>query len=315
MFANLTGNTSIPEYFTIGWFRFPISLDRNYETILIIHDVLVVLSCATNPILLFIIIKTLPSSSGKNSGILLASICLTNIFVFGFGLVELIGGIGQGIMTQVMSIFLPMYYLITFCLALNNYGLIVTPLKFKTSSPKPKTMVFMLGFVWTTVTLVLVVAPNLAPDFDLYVKVMSTTIVVLCYIASIIVAVMYTKILLTLRHRKLALHRTLNVSRSRQGIVVIKQNTKLTKVFLFYTVVLIALTMPLYTSMIITLYCTLCNRTTLDTFTLYAILPGMSMPIIHVFHWMFATPQYYRELKRLLKKLFACCVKKASMSD
>lgn len=310
MFANFTGNTSVPEFFTLGWYRFPVSLDRNYETVIIVHDILVVLSFVTNPLLLFIIIKTLPSSSGKNSGILVTSICLTNIFVSGFGLVEIIGGIGHGIKSQVMSIFLPMYYIITFCLALNNYGLIVTPLKFKTLSPKPKTLVFILGLVWTIVTLILAVAPSSAPDFDLYVKVMLSIVVGLCWLASIIVAVMYTKILLTLRQRKLTLHTTLNVSRSRQGIVVIKQNAKLTKVFFFYTVVLFVLTMPLYTSTIFALYCSVCNKTTLDKFTLYAILPGMSMPIVHVFHWLFATPQYHRELRRLLRKLFACCTKK-----
>ena len=310
MFANLTGNTTISEFFTLGWYRFPVGLDRNYETVIIVHNILVGLSFVTNPLLLFIIIKTLPSSSGKNSGILLACICLTNIFVCGFGMLEMIGVIGHEIKSQVMSIFLPMYYITTFCLTLNNYGLIVTPLKFKTLSPKPKTIVFILGLVCVIVTLVLAVAPSLAQDFDFYVKVMSSIVVALCWLASIIVAVMYTKILLTLRQRKRTLRRTLNVSRSRQGIVVIKQNTRLAQVFFFYTVVLVVLTMPLFTSTLLALYCSECNKTTLDRFTLYAILPGISMPIIHVFHWLFCTPQYYRELKRLLKKLFACCAKK-----
>ena len=311
MFANFTGNTSIPEVFTIGWFRFPTSVDENYEVIIVLHDILVVLSFLTNPILLFIIIKTFGKSSGKNSGILLASICLTNIFVFSFGVIKIFGGsaIDYGIMTRVMSIFLPMYYFAIFCLALNHYGLIVTPLKFQILSPKPKTMVGILGIVWITMTLGLV-APSLASDFDLYVKVTITTVVALCWLASIIIAIMYTRILLTLYQRKLTLHRTLNMSRSRQGLVVIKQNTKLAKVLSFYTLVLVVLTLPLYTSVILALHCSKCDTPVMTKFTLYCLPPGMSVPIIHVFHWLLATPQYYREVKRLIKKVFAFCGKK-----
>ena len=312
MSANFTGNTSIPEVFTIGWFRFPTNVDENYEVIIVLHDILVVLSFLVNPILLFIIIKTFGKSSGKNSGILLASICLTNIFVFSFGVIKIFGGsaIDYGIMTRVMTIFLPMYYFATFCLALNHYGLIVTPLKFKTLSPKPKTMVGILGIVWITMTLGLVVAPSLASDFDLYVKVTITTVVALCWLVCIIIAIMYVRILLTLYQRKLTLHRTLNMSRSRQGLVVIKQNTKLAKVLSFYTLVLVVLTLPLYTSVILALHCSKCDTPVMTKFTLYCLPPGMSVPIIHVFHWLLATPQYYREVKRLIKKVFAFCGKK-----
>ena len=175
--------------------------------------------------------------------------------------------------------------------SLNHYGLIVTPLKFQILSPKPKTMVGILGIVWITMTLGLV-APSLASDFDLYVKVTTTTVVALCWLVCIIIAIMYVRILLTLYQRKLTLHRTLNMSRSRQGLVVIKQNTKLAKVLSFYTLVLVVLTLPLYTSVILALHCSKCDTPVMTKFTLYCLPPGTSVPIIHVFHWLLATPQY-----------------------
>ena len=312
MFTNITRNTSIPEFFTIGWFRFTIDGDQNYEVILILHDILVIMSFLTNPILLYIIIKTLPTSSGKNSSILIGNICVTNIIVSGFGSVKVIVSsvVDYGIMTRVMSIFLPMYYFVTFCLALNNFGLIVTPLKFQLYSPKPKTLIGILGFVWITVTLVLVIAPSLASDFNTYVKVMLTAIVALCWLAGIIVAIMYTKILLTLYQRKLTLHRTLNLSNSKQGLIVIKQNRRLATVLSFYTLVLVVFTLPFFTGILLILHCSECDNPSLVSFTLYALPFGMSIPIIHVFHWLIATTQYKREMKRLIKKALAFCVKK-----
>ena len=178
--------------------------------------------------------------------------------------------------------------------SLNHYGLIVTPLKFQILSPKPKTMVGILGIVWITMTLGLV-APSLASDFDLYVKVTITTVVALCWLASMYYYCynhVYTRILLTLYQRKLTLHRTLNMSRSKQGLVVIKQNTKLAKVLSFYTLVLVVLTLPLYTSVILALHCSKCDTPVMTKFTLYCLPPGTSVPIIHVFHWLLATPQY-----------------------
>lgn len=104
MSDKLTWNTSIPdrEVFAIGWFQFPVNIDKNYGVVVVFHDVLVVLSFLTNPILLFIIVKTFGSSSGKNPAILLGSICLINVLVASFGLMALIGsfGIDSGIMTM-----------------------------------------------------------------------------------------------------------------------------------------------------------------------------------------------------------------------
>ena len=305
MSANFTGNASVPEVLTIGWFRFPIDIDMNYEVIVILHHVLVVLSLLTNPILLYVIIKTLNNSTGKNSGLLLAIICLTNIFVTGFGFIKITIGsvINDDIMARVMSISLPMYYLATFLLALNNYGLIVIPLKFKTLSPKPKTLVGILVLVWVTVTLVLVVAPSFG-NFDN--TVILTAVVAFCWSATIIIAIMYAKILLTLYRRKVTLRRTLNVSGSRQGMVVMKQNTKLAKVLLFYILVLIVLTLPLYTSVMLEIRCSQCDKHALVMFSGYTLPAAMTMPVIHVFHWLLLTPLYYKEVKRLVMKVFFC---------
>ena len=303
MSTNFTGNASIPKILTIGWFRFPIDIDMNYEVIVILHHILVVSSFLTNPILLCIIVKTLSNATGKNSGLLLAIICLTNIFVTGFGFIKIINGsvISDDIMSRVMSIFLPMYYLTTFLLALNNYGLIVIPLKFKTLSPKPKTLVGILGLVWITVTLVFVVAPSLVNFDD---SVIVTAVVAFCWSVTIIIAIMYAKILLTLYRRKVTLRRTLNVSGSRQGLVVIKQNTRLAKVLLFYILVLIVLTLPLYTSVMLERRCSPCDKRALVMFIGYSLPAAMSMPVIHVFHWLLLTPLYYKEVKRLIKKVF-----------
>ncbi len=315
MSTNFTRNTSIPKVFTIGWFRFPTSVDTNYEVVIILHDILVVVSFFINPILLYVIIKTFRNSSGKNSGILLASICLTNIFVTGFGVLQLFSGsaVDHEIMSRAMSIFLPMYYVTTFCLALNNYWLIVTPLKFQTFSPKPKTMASILGLVWITLTLVLVATPSLVSDFDQ--TIMLTTIVALCWFTSIVIAIMYAKILLTLYQRKITLHKTLNMSRSRQGLVVIKQNARLAQVLFFYILVLVVLTLPLYTSVVLALHCSSCDNPALVKFSVYAIPAAMCVPVIHVFHWLLLTPQYYREVKRLLNKVFVFCGKNACVTS
>ena len=289
----------------IGWFRFSSDIDINYELILILHHFLVALSLFTNPILLFVIIKTLSKSTGKTSGILLASISLGNIFISGFGFVKIISGsvVNDDVMARVMSIFLPMYYIKTFCLALNNYGLIVTPLKFKTLSPKPATLVCILGLIWMILTVVLVVLPGVL-HFDP--TVMLTTIVASCWCASIIIAVMYVKILVTLYQRKGRLRRTLNVSASRQGLLVMKQNTRLAKVLSVYILALVVLTLPLYTSVMLQIRCSRCDTRALVMFSGYSIPPAMTVPVIHVVHWLLATPLYYKEVKALVKKLLLC---------
>ena len=308
MSVNFTGNTSIPGVFTIGWFRFPKSADNNNEVVVIFYDIFVVLSLLTDPFLLYVIVKTYNGSSGKNSSILLAFICLTNIFVTVVGTIKLIGSadVDYGIIARVKSIFLPMYYITTFCLALNNYALIVTPLKFQTLSPKPKTIVGCLEFVWVILALVFVLTPALVSDFDQYARVMLITVVGLCWLESIVVLVMYTRILFALYERKITLRKTLNMSRSKQGLVVIKQNSRLARVLFLYIIVLVLFTLPLFTTVILEPYCqSKCNRSLLLRFSLYTIPLGMSMPVVHVIHWLFFKPLYFKEVKRLLRKLVA----------
>lgn len=153
-------------------------------------------------------------------------------------------------------------------------------------------------------------ASILASDSDLYAEIMLTTVITVCWFASILVALMYKKILFALYQRKVTLRRTLNMTRSRQGLLVIKQNTRLAKTLFFYILVQVVLTLPLYTCLVLAMQCTWCNQLVMMKFCLYAIPGGMCMPVIHVFHWLFLTPQYYREIKRLAQKMFNCVRRK-----
>lgn len=322
LFLNRTGNVGNitkargQEFYVTGWFRFPIEDGINYEVIEILHDTFIVLSFLLNPVLLCMIIKNPGSSTRSNFSILLASLCLVNILASSFGVVQLLDTlirpndtriISYEIMTRVMSIILPKYYTSTFLLALNNYGMIVRPLRFKIFAPKPGKMILITLSLWFGIGVVFVVPPYLVKDFNNYVNIMMTIVVVLCWLIVVVIMGMYIKILKTLRHRKFALQRTFNMNSSKQGLVVIKQNSRLARVLLFYIVIMVLSTLPLFTSLILVMHCPQCNQTANAKFCLYMIPVSMTMPIVHAFHWLVSTPQYYKELKRLTKQLLVFC--------
>ena len=293
----------------VGWFKFPAEISVDYKVTGVLHDIVIVVSLLLNPVLLWMIVKNPGSKTRTNSSILIGSLCVVNIVLSGFGFVHFVDDLTRSdddniisykMMSTVMSIFLPKYYASTFLLALLNYGMIVTPLKFQTLAPKkPRTMVLITFVVWMISTVAYVISSFFVEDFDNYMEIVVTVQVSISWLITFVIVAMYAKILSTLCRRKVALKTTLNVANSRQGWLVIKQNTRLAKALFFYVAILVLCTLPLYTGIMLVFYCPQCNQTAITNFCLCMIPISMSVMIFHPLHWLFCTPQYYKESKRL----------------
>ncbi|XP_046848623.1 uncharacterized protein LOC124442185 [Xenia sp. Carnegie-2017] len=302
MYFNLTRNNSEPNFFDLGWFDFPTNVVDNYEVMVAVHNILVLLSLLSNLILLYVIYKTF-HSTGKNNSLLLICTCICNIFVYGFAILNMIFRFGTAFMVRGLSIYLPTYYLITLGLALNNYGLIVTPIKFQVLSPKPRTVIAIVGPVWIILSFVLLIVPSFVKDIQLYTKTLLTTEVGICWIVTIILSLLYFKITKTLYHRKKTLLKTFNLSEQQQGSVIIAKNSRLAKVMFIYNLELIVLTLPIYTCVVIQSIVYDGENLTLSRIIFILIPLVISLPLVHVIHWLFVSPQYYQEIKRIVGKI------------
>ena len=298
-----------PNYFTIGWFKYPVGIEENYKVVSDVHDGLIVVSLILNPVLLAVIIKNHASITQTNSSILLAASCLINITVNCFGVLHFFGDfVSYELMATALSMFIPMYYIIMFLLALNTFGLIVRPLAYKILAPtKPRTVALYLFLTALLMATIFGVATSFVEDFAEYMMITMTVLVSFCWLLTLIILAMYIQILRTLYRRKRDLKRHFNLSSSKQGSLVIKQNTKLAKVLFAYIVIIVTFTLPLYTSLILVMYCSQCNQRTAMKFSLYMIPISMSMPLFHAVHWMIFTSQYYKEIKRLARRVLVVC--------
>ena len=301
----------------VGWFKFPAEISVDYKVTGVLHDIVIVVSLLLNPVLLWMIVKNPGSKTRTNSSILIGSLCVVNIVLSGFGFVHFVDDLTRSdddniisykMMSTVMSIFLPKYYASTFLLALLNYGMIVTPLKFQTLAPKkPRTMVLITFVIWIGLTAACVIGPFFVEDFDNYMEIIVTVQMSISWLVTFVIVVLYAKILSTLRHRKVALKTTLNVANSRQGWMVIKQNTKLSNVLFFYIAILVLCTLPLFTSVMLVLHCPQCNQKAITKFCLYMTPVSMSVLVFHALHWLFYTLQYRKEIKRLCGRMLVLC--------
>ena len=298
-----------PDYFSIGWFKYPVGIEENYKVVSDVHDGLIVVSLILNPVLLAVIIKNQGSITQTNSSILLAANCLINITVNCFGVLHFFRDlVSYELMATALSMFIPMYYIIMFLLALNTFGLIVRPLAYKILAPtKPRTVALYLFLTALLMATIFGAAKSFVDDFAEYMKITMTVLVSFCWLLTLIILAMYIQILRTLYRRKRDLKRHFNLSSSKQGSLVIKQNTKLAKVLFAYIVIIVTFTLPLYTSFILVMYCSQCNQRTAMKFSLYMIPISMSMPLFHAVHWMIFTSQYYKEIKRLARRVLVVC--------
>ena len=300
-----------PDYFSIGWFKYPVGIEENYKVVSDVHDGLIVVSLFLNLVLLAVIIKNQGSITQTNSSILLAANCLINVTVncFGVHVVHFFGDlVSYELMATALSMFIPMYYITMFLLALNTLGLIVRPLAYKILAPtKPRTVALYLFLTALLMATIFGVATSFVEDFAEYMMITMTVLVSFCWLLTLIILAMYIQILRTLYRRKRDLKRRFNLFSSKQGSLVIKQNTKLAKVLFAYIVIIVTFTLPLYTSLILVMYCSQCNQRTAMKFSLYMIPISMSMPVFHAVHWMIFSPQYYKEIKRLARRVLVVC--------
>ena len=304
---NITASS--PDYFSIGWFRYPVAIEENYMVISDIYNGLMVVSLFLNPVLLAVIIKNPGSTTQTNSSISLAAYCLMNITISCFGVLNFFGDfVSYKLMATVLSMFIPMYYIIMFLLALNTFGVIVKPLTYKTLAPtRPRTVALFLFVTALLMVTIFGVAASFVKDSVEYVKIAMTIVVPLCWLGTLSILAMYIQILATLYRRKRDLERRFNLSNTKQGFLVIKQNTKLAKVLFAYIASMVTFTLPFSTSLILVMYCSQCNLRTAMKFSLYMIPIAMCMPVVHALHWMIFTPQYYKEIKRLARRGLVFC--------
>ena len=310
-------NTTYPDFVYIGLFRFPFNPDENYKLIDDSQGIAHVVSLLVNLVLLGIIIKNPGSKKRTASSILLISLCILNLIVSTIGVVHFTDSslrpdstrlITNKMIAFLMSIMLPKYYSNTFLLALINYGLIVKPLRFKTLAPeKPRTMVLIILLLWLVSSVAFAIPPLLVEDFENYAETAVTVLVSLCWFITLVIVVIYVKILVALRRRELSLERQFNASSSNQGKLVLKQNKKLAKVLYLFITLMVLFTLPLYTSYLVLLYCFRCRQRAFVKFSLYLTPVFMALPLFFPLHWLFGTPQYYKEFKRLIRRVLVFC--------
>ena len=310
-------NMTYPDFFYMGLFRFPFDPDENYKSIDDFQSIVHVISLLVNLVFLGMIIKNPGSKKRTNSSILLLSICILNLIVNAVGVVNFIDSslrpdstsiITNKMFAFLMSVMVPKYYSNTFLLALINYGLIVKPLQFKALAPeKPRTMVLITLLLWLVTGSAFVIAPLFVGDFEKYAETAVTVLVSLCWFITLVIVVMYVRILVALRRRELSLKRQFNASSSNQGKLVLKQNKNLAKVLCLFIILVVLFTLPLYTSYLVLLYCLRCRQRAFVKFSLYLTPVFMSLPLFFALHWLFGTPRYYKEFKRLIRRVLVFC--------
>ena len=310
--ANQSNMTEPVAYFMVGWFRYPKDLNVNYDVLELLFIIFTIASLPLNIIFLAMIIKNPGTKTWTNMSIILASISFLNVAANGLTTINYFSGIYRGdemellsnkIVTCVLAITFTKYYFSTFLLALIMYGMIVKPLQYKALSPKPRNMLLIVLALWLAAAGILSVISFLVDDFA---AIIQNIVAIFCWLCTFIIALMYHTIICTLWRRKRELQRTLNVAASRQGSLVIKQNSKLAAVLFYYILFMILTTLPIGTCMFLLSNCFSCNEKLTRKLVLYTLPQAILISVFFPIHWLFGTAQYYREVKRLGSKLFKC---------
>jgi hypothetical protein len=308
--ANHTNTTEPGEYFMVGWFKYPKDLDVNYDLLQLLYVIITITSLPLNVIFLAMIIKNPGNKTWTNMSIILASMCVLFLTMNSITTANQVYRIYHGdqtplisdnVIKNVLQVAFTKYYFSAFLLALITYAMIVKPLQYKALAPKRRTMVFIILGLWITGGGVFLILPLFIND-----NIMRTIAVLFCWIKTFVMAIMYAKILTTLRRRKRELQGTLNVAASRQGLLVIKQNSKLATVLFLYILFMVLMTLPIGTCIFLLNNCPSCNNPLTIKIILHLIPLSVSMSVLFPVHWLFGTPQYYNEIKRLGSKLMTC---------
>ena len=165
-------------------------------------------------------------------------------------------------------------------------------------------MVFITLALWLVTGGVCLTLPFFLEDYR---NITQTTVIAFCGFITILMVVMYWSILKALCRRKKELLSTLNVTASRQGLLVIKQNSKLAMVLFLYILLMVLLSPPFATIILLINNCPSCNNPTMFKVAFHMIPLGLIMSFLFPIHWLLGTPQYYKEIKRLASKLTRCC--------
>ena len=302
----------------MAWFRLPIEPGETIPAVEVLNDILIITGIILNIVLLWMIWKNPEKKPRNNKALLLANLCIVNLVVTIFGSIcsietklesaRICTYKSGAILT---SLVLPKYYPSVFLLTLTQYALIVKPLKFQTMDPrKNTTTIAFICINWLVVAAVMIITPNFVHDFDEYLKAMVLLLVCLCWIITVAIAYMYMRTLYTLWKRSDILQEKLNVSGTEQGSVIISQNIRLAKTMFFFIVSVVIFTLISNTAYLFLLYCSECDQHALVKVCLYTMPLFMATPaVILPINWIIGTPQYWKELKKRVRKLAFCrCV-------
>jgi hypothetical protein len=309
---NQSNTTELVEYFMVGWFKYPKDLDINYDVIELLYNIFTILSLPLNLLFLAMIIKNPGSKTRSNMSIILASLSTLNIVTNGLTTINYVSTVYREngkelisikVLTCVLAISFTKYFFSMFLLALITYGMIVEPLRYKVLSPKPRNMLLIIMVLWLASAGMLLFVPLLIDDFA---PTIQNIVVIFCWLLTFIIMAMYYKIIITLWRRRRDLQRTLNVAASRQGLLVIKQNSKLAVVLFLYILSLVLLSLPIGTSVFLLANCPSCDYEITMKFIIYSLPQAVLISMFFPIHWMLGTAQYCREMKRLALKLLKC---------
>lgn len=308
--TNITG-TPAKEYYIIGWFSYRRDLaDVDYDVLERLVIIFTVTSIPLNVLLLAMILKNPGSKTLTNISIILASMCVIDIIAHCITTVNQIYGatneagnrlLPDKMTKRILEISFAKFYISAFLLALITYAVIVKPLQYKTLSPKPRTMVLITTAAWLIATGLLSTLPLILDD-----RIMQTITVSFCWLTVFVIVIFYAKILNALRRRKKELKETLNAATTKQGLLVVKQNQKLAKVLLIYLLTMALMTLPIGTVLMLYINCTQCDHEITVKVILHLIPISFSLSNIYPVHWLYFTPQYRKEIKRLGSKLLKC---------
>ena len=309
--VNLT-NTTQPELFVVGWFQYPKNLEVNYDVIELLFIIICILSLPLNAVLLAMIIKNPGQKIWSNTSIILGSISILNLASNGLTMVHQIDIIyrpdqprliSNKILVNVLSMTYTKYYVSALLLAFFTYAMIVKPMKYKALCPKPRAMLKIILVLWFVSAGVFLIPPifmNKSAD------ILQTIVISISWSISILMGYFYSRILKTLCHRKKELKSTLNVTASRQGLRVVKQNSKLAAVLFIYISVKILITLPIGTCVLFLTYCSPCNHKLMIKIIIHYIPIAVFLSVFFPLHWLIGTPQYYKHIKKLFSKMLTC---------
>lgn len=291
-----------------GFLRVPGKYKTEYDAVLIITALMALFGILANVTLLLVIIRDPKKQLRTNTAILVGFNGVTNLIgCLWFSLERILAWSGhRDVFTPQLTIYLGIcngniYFFGSLLLALNCYGAIVEPLRYKRLALKqPSKIMSFLAVVSLINYCVFTVIPCALPDSKtgIYIQVMLTMDLVIFAGSTVVFIVLYVGIFRSLFVRREMLH-TLHRRRLTQTLPVVKQNDKVAKTLFIHLTYLVFASVPGIVIFMLVLYCSRCDSTNIQLLSLYVFPIIYSLYLFHPILWLCRMKIYRQALKQI----------------